>query len=409
VQGSATFRAAARLSGIGLSPIARMGELAAELSRRGTAVIGLQAGEPDFPTPPHVLEAAEAAMRAGDTHYPTTGGTAALKAAIAGKLARENDAPYAPGELLVANGAKQVIFNAFVATLEAGDEVILPAPYWTSYPDMIRLCGGTPTIVPCPESEGFLLTPEALAAAAGPRSRWLLLNAPGNPTGAVYDETRLLALLAAALEIPGLLVMVDEIYEHLLYDGRRFASAARLAAGPLPPLRERLLVVNGVSKAYAMTGWRIGYGAGPAPLIAAMTAVQSQSTSGACSIAQAAAVAALAGPQEGVAERRRSFERRRDLLLSLLEPIGGLTCQAPAGAFYLLPSCAGLLGRRTAGGRRLDGDGALAEALLEEAAVAVVPGSAFGAPGHLRLSYACDEADLREACRRIAGFVSALA
>lgn len=400
-----TVRRAQRIAAIEVSEILRIGALAEQRRREGRPVIVLGAGEPDFETPDHIKEAAVAAIRAGQTRYTALDGTPELKAAIQGKFRRENGLDYAIDEITAGAGAKQVMYNAFMATLDPGDEVILAAPYWTSYSDMVLIAGGRPVPVRCTEENGFRLQPQDLEAAITPRTRWLLLNSPSNPSGAAYDEQQLRPVLDVLKRHPHVWLLSDDIYEHLLYDGRRFVTAAQLE----PELKERTLTVNGVSKSYAMTGWRLGYGAGPKSLIAAMAVVQSQSTSNPCSISQAAAVAALNGPQDLVAQWRDAFQRRRDFVVQRLNAIEGLSCRRPEGAFYTFASCAGLIGRRTPSGAVIDGDSAFCRYLLESHDVAVVPGSCFGLAPYFRISYAASDAGLREACERIAAACRALA
>ena len=391
------FRRARRLATQQVSEILRIGARAAEMKRAGLPVIVLGAGEPDFDTPPNVIEAAHRAMLAGETKYTALDGTPALKAALVAKFRRENGLDFAQNEITVAAGAKQVIYNALMATLDPGDEVIIPMPYWTTYSAMVEIAGGSAVTIACGEADGFRLTPEKLEAAITPRTRWLMLNAPSNPTGAAYDAAALRALLAVLERHPQVWLMSDEIYEHIVYDGFRAVSPAALAPG----LRDRILIVNGVSKAYAMTGWRIGYGAGPAPLIAAMAVVQSQSTSNPCSIAQAAAVEALNGPQDFLTDRAESFRARRDLVVEALNAIPGLSCRRPEGAFYAFASCAGLLGATTPTGEVLATDRDFCSWILETAQVAMVPGAAFGLSPFFRISYATGTAELAEAMRRI--------
>jgi aspartate aminotransferase len=377
---------------------------AQEMAAAGRDVIGLAAGEPDLATPAHIAEAGVAAIRAGRTRYTAVDGMPELKAAICRKFERDNGLAVAPPEVSVGTGGKQVIFNALAATLDPGAEVIVPAPYWTSYPDMVRLAGGEPVVVAAGAEQGFRVTPEAVEAAIGPRTRWLILNSPSNPTGAAYDAQALAGLAEMLLRHPQLWVMADDIYEHLLFDGRAFATLASVA----PALAGRVLTVNGVSKAYAMTGWRIGYAAGPAPLIRAMAKVQSQTTSNPCTVSQWAALAALEGPQDLLAANRRLFQGRRDLVVGLLREAEGIDCPLPEGAFYVYPSIAALIGRTSRAGRRIASDEDFALALIEEAGVAVVPGAAFGLSPAFRVSYALDEARLREACARIAEFCAGL-
>lgn len=395
---SAPFRRAGRLDGAEVSLIVQISEKAKAARARGEPVIGLGTGEPDFDTPAHIKEAAAAAMAAGDTRYPPTAGTAALRAAAAEKFRRDNGLSVTPEQILVSTGAKQVLFNAFFATIEPGDEVIVPAPYWTSYLDIVRVCGGVPVILQTTAADGFRVTAEALRAAITSRTRWLLLNAPGNPTGATYTTSQMRSALTPLADHPQVWVLSDDIYEHIRYDdGPHVTTAAAV-----PELANRTLTLNGVSKAYAMTGWRIGFAAGPTPLIAAMTVAQGQSTSGACSIAQAAAVAALNGPQDCVADMVTVYRTRRDMVCAALDAVPGLACPPPGGAFYVFPSCAGLFGRRTPGGAVLSNAADVAGFLLDAAHVAVVPGEAFGAPEHFRISIASATADLQEACSRIA-------
>ncbi len=374
------------------------------LREQGHDVISLAIGEPDFATPAHAVAAAHAAALDGHTKYPPTDGTAALKRAIAAKFRRENGLDYRPEQICVSNGAKQVLFNALAATLDPGDEVVIPAPYWASYPLIVQLLGGVPVLLPCREQDGFRPDPAALARAIGPRTRWVILNSPNNPTGAVYPEALLAELGAVLLRHRHVWVLCDEIYERLVLGQAAHASLARV----VPDLAGRVLTLSGVSKSYAMTGWRIGYAGGPAALVAAMTTVQSNSTSGASSIGQAAAAAALSGPQHEVGLMRDTYRRRRDLVVSALRAVPGLTCAVPDGAFYAYPGLAGCLGRTSPGGRRIDGDDDFALALLEERHVAVVAGSAFGLSPFMRLSVAAADSDLHEACRRIAAFCHGL-
>ena len=399
-----SLRRARRIAAIEVSEILRIGALAAQRRREGHPVVVLGAGEPDFETPDHVKEAAIGAIRTGQTRYTVLDGTSELKAAIQGKFRRENGLEYAPGEITAGAGAKQVMYNAFMATLDPGDEVILAAPYWTSYADMVVIAGGKPVVVPCTEANGFRLQAPDLEAAITPRTRWLLLNSPSNPSGAAYGEQQLRPILEVLKRHPQVWLLSDDIYEHLLYDGERFVTAAQLE----PALRDRTLTVNGVSKSYAMTGWRLGYGAGPKSLIAAMAVVQSQSTSNPCSISQAAAVAALNGPQDLVAQWRDAFQRRRDFVVERLNAVEGISCRRPEGAFYTFASCAGLIGRRTPSGAVIDSDSAFCRWLLESHDVAVVPGSCFGLAPYFRISYAAADADLREACDRIAAACNSL-
>jgi aspartate aminotransferase len=395
---ASTFRPAQRIGAIGVSEILKIGAVAQRLKREGRPVIVLGAGEPDFDTPDHAKDAAMRAIRAGQTKYTILDGTVELKAAIAEKFRRENDLVYAADEITAGAGAKQVIHNAFMATLSPGDEVILAAPYWTSYADMVRIADGTPVDVLCREDNGFRLDAADLERAITPKTRWLLLNSPSNPTGAAYSAAQLRPILDVLKRHPHVWLMADDIYEHLIYDGMPFVTAAALE----PSLKSRTLTVNGVSKAYAMTGWRVGYGGGPRELIAAMAVVQSQSTTNPSSVSQAAAIAALTGPQGVLIERRAAFQRRRDIVVDALNAIDGVGCRRPEGAFYTYASCAGLIGRSTPDGATIDSDVTFCRFLLERHDVAVVPGSCFGLAPYFRLSYATSEQNLREAVMRIA-------
>ncbi len=392
------FQAAKRISAIGVSEILKIGATAARLKRAGRPVIVLGAGEPDFDTPDHVKAAAEAAIRAGQTKYTTLDGSVELKQAISDKFRRENGIDYALDEITAGAGAKQVIHNALMATLNPGDEVILAVPCWTSYIDMVLIAEGTPVHVVCGDNNGFRLQAEQLEAAITPRTRWLMLNSPSNPTGAAYSAEQLQPILDVLKRHPHVWLMQDDIYEHLIYDDMKFVTAAQLA----PELKSRTLTVNGVSKAYAMTGWRLGYGGGPRELIAAMAVVQSQSTTNPSSVSQAAAIAALNGPQDLLIARRAAFQRRRDILVEGLNAIDGIVCRKPEGAFYVYAGCAGLIGKRMPQGVTIDSDSAFCRYLLEHHDVAGVPGSCFGLAPFFRLSYAASEQDLREAIRRIA-------
>ncbi|MEG0226022.1 MAG: pyridoxal phosphate-dependent aminotransferase [Comamonas sp.] len=370
----------------------------------GHAVISLSAGEPDFDTPAHVRAAGIAAIEAGQTRYTQVAGLRALREAIAAKFARENGLGVDWRDTLVCSGGKQVIFNALAATLNAGDEVIVPAPYWVSYPEIVQLCGGQAITVACGADSGFKLTPRALAAAITPRTRWLILNSPSNPTGAVYSRAELQALAEVLLAHPQVLVLSDDIYEHLIFDGLEFFTLAQVE----PRLQPRVLTMNGVSKAYAMTGWRIGFGTGPRWLIEAMEKLQGQQTSGACTISQHAALAALTGPQDFIRDSRAVFQRRRDMVVELLNQAPGLHCAVPQGAFYAFAGCAGLLGKTTPAGTTLHSDEDVVNALLDEAGVATVHGSAFGLGPYIRIAYALDDASLRRACTAIRTFCAAL-
>ncbi|NDV52049.1 MULTISPECIES: pyridoxal phosphate-dependent aminotransferase [unclassified Salipiger] len=392
------------LSRVKPSPTVAVTQLANELKAAGKDVIGLGAGEPDFDTPEHIRNAAKAAIDAGKTRYTAPDGIIELKQAICAKFARENGLSYVPSQISVSTGGKQVLFNAFLATLNPGDEVIIPAPYWVSYPDMVRLGQGEPVIIEGAPERGYKITPDQLEAAITPRTKWFLFNSPSNPTGAGYSRAELKALTDVLMKHPHVWIMSDDMYEHLAYDGFEFCTPAEVE----PALYERTLTCNGVSKAYAMTGWRIGYAGGPEQLIAAMRKIQSQSTTNPCSISQWAAVEALNGPQEFLGEWVEVFKRRRDLVVEALNAIDGITCPTPEGAFYVYPTINGLLGKTSAGGRKIDTDEDFATALLEENGVAVVFGAAFGLSPAFRISYATSDAALTEACKRIAAFCEGL-
>ena len=396
---------ASRLGRIKPSPTIAVTNRARELKAAGLDVIGLGAGEPDFDTPESIKNAAIDAIARGETKYTAVDGTPALKAAICTKFKRENELAFSPDQVTVSGGGKQVIYNALMATLDPGDEVLIPAPYWVSYPDMVVLAEGTPVTVSAHEKDGFKLRPESLEAAITPRTKWLILNSPSNPTGAAYGRDELKALTDVLMDHPHVWLFCDDIYEHLVYDGFEFHAALAVE----PNLAERTLTMNGVSKAYAMTGWRIGYGAGPAPLIKAMAMIQSQSTSNPCSISQAAAVAALEGPQDFLDEWRVVFQERRDLVVAMLNQVPGLVCHRPAGAFYVYPSCAGMIGKTTPDGKAIESSEDVASYLLESVGVAVVHGAAFGLDPFFRISYATSADVLREACERIQRAGTALA
>ena len=392
------------LSRVKPSPTIAVTTLAAELKAAGKDVIGLGAGEPDFDTPDHIKAAGVAAIKAGKTKYTAPDGIPELKAAICAKFERENGLSYTPQQVSVGTGGKQILYNALMATLNPGDEVVIPAPYWVSYPDMVLLAGGTPVIAPATLENSFKLTPEQLEAAITPKTKWLIFNSPSNPTGAGYSRAELKALTEVLLRHPHVWVMTDDMYEHLAYDGFEFCTPAQVE----PALYARTLTCNGVSKAYAMTGWRIGYAAGPVELIAAMRKIQSQSTSNPCSISQWAAVEALNGPQEFLAANNAVFQRRRDLVVSMLSAIDGITCPVPEGAFYVYPSIAGLIGTTTPSGTVIDSDEAFSRALLEDTGVAVVFGAAFGLSPNFRVSYATSDDALKAACERIQAFCAKL-
>ncbi|WP_323019767.1 pyridoxal phosphate-dependent aminotransferase [Pararhodobacter sp.] len=395
---------ASRLSAVKPSASMAASLAAKALRAKGVDVIDLGLGEPDFPTPRHIIDAAHEAALRGETLYTAAGGTPALRQAVADKFRRENGLDYSADEIVVANGAKQIIFNALMATLNEGDEAVLPAPYFVSYPEMVKLLGGVPVTPVCGADSGFRLTPAALEAAIMPRTKWLFLNMPGNPSGAVYGMDELKALGAVLARHPQVLILSDEIYEHILFDGRAFVSFGQAC----PELRDRTLVVNGVAKAYAMTGWRVGYAAGPAPLVKAMNTVQSQSCTSVAAPMQAAALAALTGPQECVAEFRAAFERRRDLVVAGVAAIPGLTLPPPEGAFYAYIGCAGLIGKRTPEGAILTNDTDVVAYLLNAGHVSSVPGGAYGVSPYFRISTATADAVLVEALSRIGNAVAAL-
>jgi aspartate aminotransferase len=388
---------ASRISAIGVSQILKIGARAQAMKREGIPVIVLGAGEPDFDTPDHVKKAACDAIHAGHTKYTALDGTPELKQAIREKFHRENGIDYATDEITVATGGKQILFNAMMATLNHGDEVIIPTPAWTSYRDIVAIAGGTAICVPCSAQHGFKLSARQLADAITSKTQWVILNSPSNPSGAAYSEDEYRSLIGVLLRHPHVNLLVDDIYEHIVYDEFRFVTPVGLE----PQLKERTLTVNGVSKAYAMTGWRIGYAGGSRELIKAMAIVQSQSTSCPSSVSQAAAVAALSGPQGFLAERTLSFRRRRNLVIAELNAIPGVGCRMPEGAFYAFSSCQGLIGRMTPGGKRIESDSDFCDYLLQHAHVAVVPGAAFGLSPFFRISYATSEEELREALRRI--------
>jgi aspartate aminotransferase len=393
-----------RLQRVKPSPTIAVSMKAAELKAAGKDVIGLGAGEPDFDTPQNIKDAAKRAIDAGDTKYTAVDGTPALKKAIIAKFERENGLKYAANQITVGTGGKQVLYNALMATLNPGDEVIVPAPYWVSYPDMVILAEGTPVEVACSENQNFKLTPEALEAAITPKTKWVILNSPSNPTGAAYSAADLKALADVLLRHPHVWIMTDDMYEHLLYDDFKFATIAQVE----PKLYDRTLTVNGVSKAYCMTGWRIGYAGGPAPLIKAMQAIQSQSTSNPSSVSQAAAVEALNGPNGFIAEHNKAFVERRNMVVKMLNEAKGLRCPMPDGAFYVFPSCAGTIGKKTPEGKTIETDTDFVTYLLESVGVAVVQGSAFGLAPYFRISYATSAEMLREACTRIQKACAAL-
>jgi len=386
------------------SPTIAVSAKAAELKAAGRDVIGLGAGEPDFDTPQNIKDAAKRAIDAGRTKYTAVDGIPELKVAICAKFLRENGLTYTPAQVSVGTGGKQILYNALMATCNPGDEVIIPAPYWVSYPDMVLLAGGTPVPVVAGIETGFKITPAQLEAAITPRTKWFIFNSPSNPTGAGYTREELRRLCDVLLRHPHVWVMTDDMYEHLVFDDFVFTTPAQVE----PALYDRTLTCNGVSKAYAMTGWRIGYAAGPVALIKAMGTIQSQSTSNPSSVSQYAALEALTGPQDFLAPNRALFQRRRDLVVSMLNAAKGITCPNPEGAFYVYPDIAGCIGKSTPGGTVITDDEVFATALLEETGVAVVFGAAFGLSPNFRVSYATSDAVLRDACQRIQNFCAAL-
>jgi aspartate aminotransferase len=386
------------------SPTIAVTTLAAELKAAGRDVIGLGAGEPDFDTPDNIKAAAKAAIDAGKTKYTAPDGIPELKQAICDKFARENGLSYTQKQISVGTGGKQILYNALMATLNPGDEVIVPAPYWVSYPDMVLLAGGEPVVVECGIETGFRMTPEQLEAAITPRTKWLIFNSPSNPTGAGYTRDQIKALTDVLMRHPHVWVMSDDMYEHLVFDDFEFTTPAQVEPG----LYDRTLTCNGVSKAYAMTGWRIGYAGGPEEIITAMRKIQSQSTSNPCTISQWAAVEALNGPQDFLAENRGVFQRRRDLVVEMLNAAEGITCPVPEGAFYVYPSIAGCIGKTTPSGTLIETDEDFSRALLEDTGVAVVFGAAFGLSPNFRVSYATSDEALKEACTRIQTFCAGL-
>ncbi|KAA0971793.1 pyridoxal phosphate-dependent aminotransferase [Aureimonas fodinaquatilis] len=395
---------AAALDRVKPSATIAVSQKARELKAQGRDVIGLGAGEPDFDTPDNIKQAAIDAINRGETKYTPISGIPQLREAISAKFKRENGLDYTAAQTIVATGGKQVLFNAFMATMNPGDEVLIPTPYWVSYPEMVLLCGGTPVFIETTIEDGFKLTAEALEKAITPRTKWFLFNSPSNPSGGAYTHEEVKALTDVLLRHPHVWVMTDDMYEHLVYGDFTFATPAQVE----PALYDRTLTINGVSKAYAMTGWRIGYAAGPLSLMKAMDMIQGQQTSGACSIAQWAAVEALNGPQDFIASNRTIFQGRRDLVVSMLNQATGIECPTPEGAFYVYPSCASLIGKTTEAGQRLETDADFVSALLEQEGVAVVQGSAFGLGPNFRISYATSDALLEEACKRIQRFCASL-
>jgi aspartate aminotransferase len=400
----ANLKPAARVGRISTSPSALASQRARELCAQGQDILALSSGEPDFQPPAHIVEAAHKAMLDGQTKYTTMSGTAELKEAIREKFLLENGLDYGPDEIIVSTGAKQVIFNAVMASVEKGGEVIVPAPYWIAYEQVIELANGSTKIVPCGADTGFKLTAEALEGAITPNTRWLMLNSPSNPSGAVYSADDLSALAGILRAHPQIWILTDDIYEHIVFDDNKAATIAAVA----PDLKDRTLTVNGVSKTYAMTGFRIGYGAGPKELISQMLKMQSQSTSGASSVGQAAAFAALTGPQHFVEMCRSAYQERRDLIVSMLNQTTGITCKSPEGAFYAFPDCSGLMGTTTPEGKRIENDRDLVMHLMDDHGVALVHGEAYGFSPHFRVSFATSMEGLEEAGRRIQNAANAL-
>ena len=395
---------ASRLNRIQPSPTIAMSIKARELKAEGKDIIELAAGEPDFPTPPHIIEAAEDAMSRGETKYTDPDGTPALKQAVCDKFMRDNNLEYVTRQVTIGTGGKQVLYNALMATLNEGDEVIIPAPYWVSYPDMVLLAEGTPKIVECPLDKNFILQPEDLERAITPKTKWIILNSPSNPTGSGYTWDDMKKITDVLVRHPNIWVMTDDMYEHLVYDDFKFCTPAEVE----PELYSRTLTVNGMSKAFCMTGWRIGYAAGPENLITAIRKIQSQSTSNPSSISQAASVAALNGPMDFLAKNNQVFKQRRDLVCSMLNQATGITCPTPDGAFYVYPSCAGLIGKKTPDGKVLQSDEDVVTYFLETEGIAAVHGAAFGLSPHFRISYATSTEALEDACQRIQRACTAL-
>ena len=395
---------ASRLNRIQPSPTIAMSIKARELKAEGKDIIELAAGEPDFPTPSHIIEAAEEAMSRGETKYTDPDGTPALKQAVCDKFKRDNNLEYVTGQVTIGTGGKQVLYNALMATLNEGDEVIIPAPYWVSYPDMVLLAEGTPKIVECPLDKNFILQPEDLERAITPKTKWIILNSPSNPTGSGYTWDDMKKITDVLIRHPNIWVMTDDMYEHLVYDNFKFCTPAEVE----PELYSRTLTVNGMSKAFCMTGWRIGYAAGPENLITAIRKIQSQSTSNPSSISQAASVAALNGPMDFLAKNNEVFKQRRDLVCSMLNQASGITCPTPDGAFYVYPSCAGLIGKKTPDGKVLKSDEDVVTYFLETEGIAAVHGAAFGLSPHFRISYATSTEALEDACQRIQRACTAL-
>ena len=398
------FEPAERLKSVKVSASAAMTRKVRELRAQGVKIVGLSSGEPDFMSPRHAIEAAYKAALAGDTKYPPQDGTKALKEAVQRKFKRENNLDYAYDEIMVSNGSKQIMFGATMASVNPGDEVIVPSPGWISYADQIKLCGGVPVSVSCPENNQFKLRPADLDAAITAKTKWVVLNFPNNPTGAVITREETKALAEVLLKHPKVLIMADEIYEHLTYDGRKHCSIAEVE----PKLKERTLTVNGASKAYAMTGWRVGYAGGPKAMIAAMMNMQGQATAGVSTIGQAAVAAALDGPQDIIASHVADYQNRRNQVVGWIREAKGITCHMPEGAFYVFPNIAGCIGKTTPKGKKLETDTDFVTALLEERHVATVQGAAYGMSPYFRISYATDMESLREGCKRLKEFCAGL-
>lgn len=395
---------APRMSRFKPSPSQLAAQRVRELQAAGHDIVKLTAGEPDFPTPQHAKDAALALMQRDQIWYTPVNGTLAMREAVRDKFRRDNGLDYGLDQITVGSGTKQILFNALMATVGAGDEVIVPAPFWTSYPDMIKLAGGTPVIVSAGQNAGFKITPDDLAAAITPKTKWLMFNSPSNPTGAVYSADDLSALAEVLLEHPHVHILTDDVYEHLIFDGRKFATFAAVE----PRLYDRTVTCNGVSKAYSMTGWRVGFAGGPKEIIAGLSKMQSQSTAGVSAVGQAAAVAVLTGPQEFVAERTADLQERRDLLLDGLNRAAGLSCTRPEGAMYIYCSCAGVIGKRAPDGRSIETDTDFTMYLLDHAGVAVVQGDAYGLSPYLRISFVVSREDIRRGTERIAEACAAL-
>ncbi|WP_428659767.1 pyridoxal phosphate-dependent aminotransferase [Reyranella sp.] len=398
------FEPAERLKNVKVSASAAMTRKVRELRAQGVKIVGLSSGEPDFKSPPNAIEAAHQAALAGDTKYPPQDGQLALKKAVQKKFKRDNNLDYALDEIMISNGSKQIMFGATMASVNPGDEVIIPAPGWISYADQVKLCGGIPVSVSCPENNQFRLRAADLDAAITPSTKWVVLNFPNNPTGAVCTREEMKELADVLMQHPHVLVMADEIYEHLVYDGVKMHSIAEVE----PKLKDRTLTVNGASKAYAMTGWRVGYAGGPKAMIAAMMNMQGQATAGVSTIGQAAVLAALEGPQDLIQSHRDDYENRRNLVVGWLREAKGITCHKPEGAFYVFPNIAGCIGKTTPGGKKLETDTDFVTALLEERHVATVQGTAYGMSPYFRISYATDIESLREGCKRIQEFCADL-